>query len=89
MNTIKLQQRGILTLPKKLREALNLTEGQSLRVEQKEGKIILEPQVTMPQELAESIKLSLEDLKKGRYIEFGSSKELHKKLPAFLKKYEN
>lgn len=89
MNTIKLQQRGILTLPKKIREALNLTEGQNLRIEHKAGKIILEPEVSLPKELSDSIKISLKDLKEGHYLEFSSSEELRKKLPKFLDKYED
>jgi AbrB family looped-hinge helix DNA binding protein len=86
MNTIKLQQRGLLTLPKKLREELSLEEGQILIVEQSEGKIILKPQATsVDAELAKAIKEGLADIKKGKFIEFGSMAEFHTK----LNKYED
>lgn len=84
MNTIKIQQRGLLTLPKKLREALSLKEGQILSVEHSDGKIILAPQMsTVDSELALAITQGLEDIKQGNFIEFGSTSELHSK----LKKY--
>ena len=54
MNTIKLQQRGLLTLPKKLRDSLGLEEGQVLRVKTDSGKIILEPQMSSVDEILAS-----------------------------------
>jgi len=90
MNTVKLQQRGLLTLPKKIRETLGLEDGQVLRIEEKAGKITLTPQSTASRlDLSQMIKQGIADLKEGHFIEFGSSKELNKKLPAFLKKYED
>lgn len=84
MNTIKLQQRGLLTLPKKLRDTLSLKEGQILNVQHIEGKIILEPQVsTIDSELARAITKGLEDIKQGNFIEFGSTDELHSKLKQY------
>ncbi len=84
MNTIKLQQRGLLTLPKKLRDSLLLKEGQILSVQQVNGKIILEPQVsTIDSELAKAITQGLEDIKQGNFIEFGSTDELHAKLSRY------
>lgn len=81
MNTIKLQQRGLLTLPKKLRDSLSLKEGQILTVRETGGKIILEPQTsTIDSELARAITQGLADIKQGRFIEFGSTAEFHKKL---------
>ncbi len=86
MNSIKLQQRGLITLPKKLRDLLAIEEGQVLRIELSGNKIILEPQLSsLNTELAKDIKESLDDIKKGRFIEFGSIEEFHKK----LKHYEN
>lgn len=86
MNTIKLQQRGLITLPKKLRDILSIEEGQILRIELSGNKIILEPQLSpLDTELAKDIKESLDDIKKGRFIEFGSIDEFHKKLD----RYEN
>ncbi len=86
MNTIKLQQRGLITLPKKLRNLLAIEEGQVLRIEVSGNKIILEPQLSsLDTELAKDIKESLDDIKKGRFIEFGSIDEFHEKLD----RYEN
>ncbi|MFT7507807.1 MAG: AbrB family looped-hinge helix DNA binding protein [Acidimicrobiales bacterium] len=72
MQTIKLQQRGILTLPKKLRESLDLFEGQSLRIQEKDGKIILEPETSFDEQLAADLKQGLQDIKDGNYIEFST-----------------
>lgn len=86
MNTVKIQQRGLLTLPKKLRDSLGLKEGQILNVKEKEGKIILEPQATLlDRELAVAIKQGLEDIKAGRFIEFSTIDEFDTK----IKQYEN
>ncbi len=85
MNTIKLQQRGILTLPKKLRDTLGLEEGQVMRVQTQNGQIILEPQLTIDEKLARDIKQGLADIKAGRFIEFSAIEEFDKK----IKKYEN
>jgi len=83
MRTIKLQQRGVLTLPKKLRESLGLSEGQSLRVEQDGNKIVLEAEGSFDAQLAADLKQGLEDIKNGNYIEFGSVEEMHKKLDSY------
>ena len=85
MQTIKLQQRGVLTLPKKLRESLNLYEGQSLRVVQDGKKIVLELDSNIDIQLAEDIREGLKDIKSGNYIEFGSLKEFDKE----IRKYED
>jgi len=85
MNTIKLQQRGLLTLPKKLRDALSLKEGQVLRIQHAGGKIILEPQnSTIDSDLAQAITQGLEDIKSGKFIEFGSTTEFHNKLSQYV-----
>ena len=80
MKTIKLQQRGVLTLPKKIREKLDLFEGQILRVEQKGNQIVLEPEQSFDAQIASDLKQGLEDIKKGNFIEFGSLEEFDKKI---------
>lgn len=85
MNTVKLQQRGLLTLPKKLRDTLGLKEGQTLRIEEKAGQIILEPELSVDAQLARDIKQGLEDIKAGHFIEFGTIEEFDDK----IKQYEN
>ncbi|MBL1434549.1 AbrB/MazE/SpoVT family DNA-binding domain-containing protein [Candidatus Wolfebacteria bacterium] len=80
MKNITLQQRGVLTLPKRVRDALNLSEGSTFNVEQENGSIILRPVTAFDAQLAADIKQGLEDIKKGRGIRFGSIEELHKKI---------
>ncbi len=84
MNTIKLQQRGVLTLPKSIRDSLDLSEGDVFSVSQDGGKIVLERSLA-DTDLLNDIKQSLSEIKKGKYIEFGSIKEFKTK----LSKYEN
>jgi AbrB family looped-hinge helix DNA binding protein len=84
MNSIQIQQRGIITLPKKLRDALGLSEGQVLSVEHRDGKIILEPQSSkVDTQLANDIRQGIADIKSGRFIEFSTTKEFHKKLASY------
>lgn len=83
MQTIKLQQRGILTLPKKIRESLDLFEGQSFLVLEEEGRIVLQPEKNFDRQLLLDLKQGLEDIKSGKFIEFSSSAELHEKLAKY------
>ncbi len=83
MNTIRIQQRGTLTLPKKIRESLDLKEGEIMHVSQKDNQIILERGDTTDAELMRDIQKSLADLKAGRFIEFGSTKEFKQKLKEY------
>ncbi len=83
MNTITLQQRGILTLPKKIRDSLNLSEGTVLRVSQENDRIMLEPMISNDTVVLNDIKRSLDDIKRGDFIEFGSLPEFKKKLKAY------
>ena len=83
MNTIKLQQRGTLTLPKKIRESFKLTEGDVLRISESNNQIVLERIETGNADLLEDIKKSLAEIKKGKFIEFGSIPEFKKKLKSY------
>ncbi len=86
MNTITIKQRGLVTLPKKLRDSLGLIEGTVLRVTTSKGNIVLETDKKMSAldiELASAIKQSKEDIKHGRYIEFSTIKEFHEKLAQY------
>lgn len=73
-----------MTLPKKLRDALDLTEGQTLRVIEEGGRIVLEPERVFDAQLAADLKQGLEDIKRGKFIEFSSIEEMHEK----MEKYE-
>lgn len=83
MKNVTIQQRGTITLPKKIREELDLSEGRSLRVSHDGPKIILEVVDDFDAQLLRDIKEGLEDIKKGNFIEFGSIKELHEKAEAY------
>ncbi len=82
MNTIKLQQRGVLTLPKNIREELSLSEGDVFTVTHTDGKIVLERPLG-DAELLHDIRHSLSEIKAGKFIEFGSIPEFKKKLRAY------
>lgn len=83
MNTIKLQQRGVLTLPKKVRDSLNVSEGDVFTVSQNKNQIILERTNTSDSALLNDIKQSLKDIQDGKFIEFGSIPEFKKKLKEY------
>lgn len=83
MNTIKLQQRGTLTLPKKIRKSLSLEEGSVLRISERDEQIVLERVDSSDADLLRDIKQSLADIKQGRFIEFGSIPEFKKKLKEY------
>lgn len=80
MNTIKLQQRGTLTLPKKIRQSLNLSEGDMLRVSENNNRIVLERADSGETVLLRDIDKSLNEIKMGKFIEFGSISEFKKKI---------
>ena len=80
MQTIKLQQRGILTLPKKIRTDLDLFEGQSFNVQRDGNRIILEPEDSFNAQLMRDIKQGMEDIKNGKFIEFSTLEEFDEKM---------
>jgi len=86
MQTIKLQQRGVVTLPKKIRDSFDLYEGQNINIKQEGNRIILEPTVSFDEQLMKDIKQGLEDIKNGDYIEFKTIKEMHSKLKEYVPK---
>jgi len=51
MTTIQVNERGSLTLPKKLRRALGIEQGGVMVVEPAEGGLLLRPAVAYPIEL--------------------------------------
>ncbi len=80
MNAIaKIQSRGTLTIPKKIRDILDLSNGDILNVNLKNKKIIIEP-IKTDVSLQKDIISSLEDIKNGDFISFSSSKEMLKKI---------
>ena len=86
MVNITVGQRGVITLPKKLREKLGFVEGEVLSAYEKDGALVLKTHTAKTDPVLESIRRGLEDIKHGRYIEFGSIEELDKKLKEWRKK---
>lgn len=82
MNTIKLNQRGVLTLPKNIRDAFGLKTGEILVVSKEDNRIVLERQQS-DKDLLRDIQHSLRDIKQGKFIEFGSVGEFKKKLKTY------
>ncbi len=79
MITVKVGQRGVVTLPKKMRMALGIAEGGVLGVSEKNGALLLEPQLRGDNPVLTAIHKGLEEIRRGEFIEFGSITELHKK----------
>jgi len=80
MNTIaKIQSRGTFTIPKKIRDILELSNGDMLNINLRNKKIIIEP-IKTDVSLQKNILSSLEDIKNGDFISFSSSKEMLKKM---------
>lgn len=85
MNTVKVGRRGIITLPKKMRDALAITEGGILGVREEGGALVLEPHRSPHDAILADIRKGLREIQCGEYIEFTSILELHKK----AKRYAN
>lgn len=45
---VKIQSKGLITIPKKIRENLGLDETSLLRVREEKGRIVVEPLRTLP-----------------------------------------
>jgi len=88
MKPITVFARGQIALPKEIREALRIEKGSQLTPVIKDGKLILEPVMTIPQSQAwfwtpewqKKIADSMDDIKKGRICTFTSVKEMRKAL---------
>jgi AbrB family looped-hinge helix DNA binding protein len=52
MPLVRVQRKGLVTVPLKLREELGLEEGDLLSVELVEGKLVYKPQVVLDREAA-------------------------------------
>jgi|WetSurMetagenome_2_1015567.scaffolds.fasta_scaffold00138_37 antitoxin MazE len=86
MKTITVSAKGQIALPKEIRDALHIEVGSQLAPAIKNGKLVLEPVVTIPQSQAwiwnakwsGKISDSQEDIKKGRVHTFASVEEMRK-----------
>lgn len=64
--TIKIQARGVLTLPKKIREKAGLDAGSLVDVEVSDGQVTMRAVSRLDPELLADVRQSLADLKAGR-----------------------
>lgn len=61
--SLKMQKRGIITVPKKIRDVWNVREGDLLDLEVKNGKVILNPVIALDKEIINASKNALKELK--------------------------
>lgn len=68
---VKIQQKGLITIPKKIREELGLVENGFVRLKKEKGKLVMEPVRTLSypvrsyteKEIEEFLKLDEEETK--------------------------
>ncbi len=90
MKTIRVSAKGQIALPKEIREALHIEIGAQLSTEIKDGKLILEPVVTVPKSQAwywtpawqVKVKASMKAIEEGNFTVLKSVKEARKRLGA-------
>lgn len=83
MPIVKVQKRGKITLPVRLRAKARISEGDALEAKLERGKITLSPADVTDRQIAES----LEDYRKGRfYGPFATHEEFTASIRANLKK---
>ena len=83
MPVVKVQKKGQVTLPVRLRAKAGIAEGDLVEVQIEHGKITFTPKSLVDRHIAES----LEDYKKGRsYGPFESAERMIASLKANLKK---
>ena len=85
---VNVMNKGVVTLPKKIRDTLNIKPGDVVDVEVRKNEVILRPVKVIPKEqeyfwtkqVQERIKKSEEDLEKKRYRDFDKAEDLLKEL---------
>lgn len=77
---ITMQQRGVIVLPKKIRDLFKLDTGSSLRVSSRGDEIVISS-ATDP--VLEEIRKGLQEYREGKYITVSSIDELHEKAKAY------
>ena len=63
--TIKVQERGVITLPKHIRELSGLSEGTLIDITQEGETVVLRPVARLHPELLADVTSALEDLRTG------------------------
>jgi len=85
---VAVQRRNLITLPKEIRDKLNITEGDMLDIRMENNKIIIEPYKLVPSSQAyfwsnktqEDMLEAQQDVNSGRVREFSNTNEFLKGL---------
>lgn len=85
---VNVMEKGLVTLPKKIRDKLNIAPGDTVDVEVRDGEVVLRPVKVIPKSQAyfwtervqKRIRESEKDLEAGRYKEFEDVDELIREL---------
>ena len=81
--TIKVQERGVITLPKRIRERAGLSTGVMIDLEERDGAIVMRPVSRLDPDLLADVESALDDLRMGRASPiFSSIAELNKYMSA-------
>jgi AbrB family looped-hinge helix DNA binding protein len=64
--TLKIQARGVITLPKKIQERAGLSSGSVIDIEARDGEVIIRPISRLDPDLARALRDAIVDLKAGR-----------------------
>ena len=85
---VNVMEKGLVTLPKKIRDALHIVPGDAVDIEVRDGEVVIRPVKVIPMSQAyfwtdkvqKRIKASEKDIEAGRYKDVGSADELLKEL---------
>ena len=64
--TIKVQGRGVITLPKKIRQQVGFSDGMLIDVFAREGEVVMRPVTRLDDEIMADLKSALENLRTGK-----------------------
>lgn len=78
-----MRERGVLTLPKSIRDSIGLGDDAILNVHIENNTVVLTP-YHGENALLEEIRRGLEQIRQGDFIEFGSIEELHHKAKSYV-----
>ena len=73
---VKMQPKGLVTIPKKLRQKVGLLENSLVKVKEEQGRLVLEPVRTLPYPVRS---YTQEDIKEFLELDKRESKELKEK----------
>lgn len=85
---VNVMEKGLVTLPKKIRDALHIAPGDAVDVEVRDGEVVLKPVKVIPKSQAyfwtdkvqKRIKDSEKDIEAGRFKDYEDADELLKDL---------